>query len=396
MKLSQKILEYRKQQNLSQEALSGKLNVSRQSVSKWESDQATPDLDKLILLSQIFGVTLDEMVSESKKESNDSVIEKIELMEKTKKKDKQRNRFFLVILSALLCLSLYFLNDSINKLNMQVRSLQNRLFQMSSDYDLRMRSLQRQIENEDMETLGILENYTSTLSAFDLETQKATYTLRFLLTDEKNLKSITFTAIGNDKDDFTKDETVIGQAYPIGNGYYETVLILDMMMPSYDVSARFEYTDQVKNQSFGFFCGYLLMNPQFSVSLMETSSDATTYRVGPQLLFSGDGLGIFEGKYILDGIFRFQISDSVSNEILYDYPFRLDEVSVFTEDNSDIVSPDFSLSLSVNEKKVSFTKASKLHFTVQYTSNEGEVRIFEIGTLGLDSNGLYRYIGNVH
>ncbi len=60
--LGQTIYNLRRKQGLSQEQLAEKLGVSRQSVSKWEGGQSTPDLDKLIALADCFGVTLDELV----------------------------------------------------------------------------------------------------------------------------------------------------------------------------------------------------------------------------------------------------------------------------------------------------------------------------------------------
>ena len=57
-----RLLEYRKQHNLSQEELADKIGVSRQAVSKWERAEATPDTDNLILLAEIYGVTLDELI----------------------------------------------------------------------------------------------------------------------------------------------------------------------------------------------------------------------------------------------------------------------------------------------------------------------------------------------
>ncbi len=47
---------------MSQDALAEKLGVSRQSVSKWETDGAVPELEKLVWLAELFGVSLDEMV----------------------------------------------------------------------------------------------------------------------------------------------------------------------------------------------------------------------------------------------------------------------------------------------------------------------------------------------
>lgn len=65
MNLSNKIYEMRRAQGLSQEQLAEKLNVSRQSVSKWESGEAIPELERLIELSKIFNVTTDYLLKES-------------------------------------------------------------------------------------------------------------------------------------------------------------------------------------------------------------------------------------------------------------------------------------------------------------------------------------------
>lgn len=61
MKLGERIYRLRTEKNLSQEALAALLDVSRQSVSKWETGAAVPELDKLVKLCDVFGVTLDEL-----------------------------------------------------------------------------------------------------------------------------------------------------------------------------------------------------------------------------------------------------------------------------------------------------------------------------------------------
>ena len=62
MSLGEKIKKLRKENNLSQEQLAEKLNVSRQAISKWEANKAYPDIENLILLRKIFDVTLDDLI----------------------------------------------------------------------------------------------------------------------------------------------------------------------------------------------------------------------------------------------------------------------------------------------------------------------------------------------
>ena len=67
MTLSEKILDLRTRRGMSQEDLAAALEVSRQSVSKWETGQSTPDLDKIIRLADLFGVSVDELVREEER-----------------------------------------------------------------------------------------------------------------------------------------------------------------------------------------------------------------------------------------------------------------------------------------------------------------------------------------
>ena len=63
MKFSEKLYYYRKKAGLSQEALAARVGVSRQAVSKWETGEAMPEVEKLVALAQALGVTTDELLS---------------------------------------------------------------------------------------------------------------------------------------------------------------------------------------------------------------------------------------------------------------------------------------------------------------------------------------------
>ena len=64
MILAEKIVRMRKKNGWSQEELAEKMNVSRQAVSKWESSQTIPDLDKILQLGELFGVTTDYLLKD--------------------------------------------------------------------------------------------------------------------------------------------------------------------------------------------------------------------------------------------------------------------------------------------------------------------------------------------
>lgn len=93
MNIGEKLFELRKNKNLSQEEVAEKLNVTRQTVSKWETNQSTPDFDKIVPLCELFEISTDELLrgkkSESQAEENDTnILEKqednTELKEDTK------------------------------------------------------------------------------------------------------------------------------------------------------------------------------------------------------------------------------------------------------------------------------------------------------------------------
>ena len=111
MKLGEKILNCRKKLGLSQEQLGEKVGVSRQTVSKWESNNAVPELEKLIKLSEIYNVTLDELV---KGVSNKEIFDK-------KRNSKKLFKILLVIiLIVLVILSIIYaltINRRINIVN---------------------------------------------------------------------------------------------------------------------------------------------------------------------------------------------------------------------------------------------------------------------------------------
>lgn len=62
IEIANRLVNLRKSKNLSQEALAEKLGISRQAVSKWERAEASPDTDNLILLSRLYGISLDELL----------------------------------------------------------------------------------------------------------------------------------------------------------------------------------------------------------------------------------------------------------------------------------------------------------------------------------------------
>ncbi|HEP1435601.1 transcriptional regulator [Streptococcus pyogenes] len=100
MEIGQQIIRYRKQQALSQEKLAEKVYVSRQSISNWENDKTYPDIHSLLLLSQIFQVSLNQLIKGD--------IEKMKYtITQVDKKNFERDTKVMVTLMILLMISSY-------------------------------------------------------------------------------------------------------------------------------------------------------------------------------------------------------------------------------------------------------------------------------------------------
>lgn len=77
MNLADNLKRIRKENNLSQEQLAEKLGVSRQSVSKWESNQAYPEMDKMLQLCEMFNLNMDDLLNQNVTEVNNKKKSKI-------------------------------------------------------------------------------------------------------------------------------------------------------------------------------------------------------------------------------------------------------------------------------------------------------------------------------
>ncbi|ACA53976.1 helix-turn-helix transcriptional regulator [Clostridium botulinum] len=116
MAFSNKLYSLRKQKGLSQDELGSKLNVSRQTISKWELGETTPELEKLIALGDFFKISLDELVMDVKaKESTkteplvmnrfETIIDSID-RENVKMYTKKISKIVLIIMVVILAIDL--------------------------------------------------------------------------------------------------------------------------------------------------------------------------------------------------------------------------------------------------------------------------------------------------
>ncbi len=87
MTLGERLYQYRKNVNLSQDTLAEKVGVTRQTISKWETDQSTPEFSKIAILCETFGITPNELVyGETGEVKESGNLAEIEEKKRNKKK----------------------------------------------------------------------------------------------------------------------------------------------------------------------------------------------------------------------------------------------------------------------------------------------------------------------
>ena len=90
MTLGEKIKDLRRKYNISQEKLAFEIGVSRQSVTKWESDAGLPDIDNLKALATLFNISIDELLDYKKEILGEIVLEEKYSLSGIKKEGKAR------------------------------------------------------------------------------------------------------------------------------------------------------------------------------------------------------------------------------------------------------------------------------------------------------------------
>ena len=111
MILADKIIRLRKKNGWSQEELAYKMNVSRQAVSKWEGAQTIPDLEKILQLSVLFGVTTDYLLKDeieneelTNDKASDSTVQRISIEEANAYIEQRKKASWRIALATFLCI----------------------------------------------------------------------------------------------------------------------------------------------------------------------------------------------------------------------------------------------------------------------------------------------------
>ncbi|MHA5220124.1 helix-turn-helix domain-containing protein [Dysosmobacter sp. Phy] len=170
MTIGQRVGQKRKELGLSQEALGEQLGVSRQSIYKWESDSALPEIDKLIALSRLFGVSVgwllgveeppqdDGADAEPAPETGELTEAQLRMVEEIVARytaalpqpPSRRRRKWLkaAVIAAALCLvgGLYSLSKQLDRMDQQYGTLQNNITRVESTVNSQIGSISSRVE----------------------------------------------------------------------------------------------------------------------------------------------------------------------------------------------------------------------------------------------------------
>ena len=255
MELYEKLYELRRASGMSQEELAEKLGVSRQAVSKWESGTTQPELSKLIELSKLYSVSVDELLSlEHAKEQQDSTptAPAAEGASQDTAEDasaaKPDFRTFCaqhkkiiggaaVALAALIAVGVHY-NNRINTLSTQVNDLRSQLYNVQN-------SLSNQIAGISNNVSDILERESSLISQYSCEVKSV------------NLK----------KQECTLAFSLLPKT--IGENTAVSLLVTDRSSSSYTSDSPPTRTADLKQDSFGYLHGEVTvpLSDELSVSV---------------------------------------------------------------------------------------------------------------------------------
>ena len=158
MDIGQRIAQKRKELGLSQEALGERLGVSRQSIYKWESDTALPEVEKLIALAKLFGVSIGWLLGvEEAAVSSDSgeltpaqlamVQEIVDRYVAAMPQPKPRRRWPIVLAAVVLFFSIFNLFEELDMLQMRQDSILNDISRVESSVDRQINGISGRLED---------------------------------------------------------------------------------------------------------------------------------------------------------------------------------------------------------------------------------------------------------
>ena len=194
MELYEKLYELRRASGMSQEELAEKLGVSRQAVSKWESGATQPELSKLIELSKLYSVSVDELLSlEHAKPEQDAAESPVQSNAEKAPVEKLSFRDFCIqhkkiiggaavaamALAALIAVGVHY-NNRINSLSMQVNDLRSQLYNVQNNLSNQIAGISNNVSDILARESSLISQYSYEVKSVNLKKQECTLAFSLL------------------------------------------------------------------------------------------------------------------------------------------------------------------------------------------------------------------------
>ena len=191
MELYEKLYELRRASGMSQEELAEKLGVSRQAISKWESGATQPELSKLIELSKLYSVSVDELLSlEHAKPEQDAAESPVQSNAEKAPAEKLSFRDFCiqhkkiiggaaVALAALIAVGVHY-NNCINTLSTQVNDLRSQLYNVQNNLSNQIAGISNNVSDILTRESSLISQYNYEITNVDLKKQECTIAFSLL------------------------------------------------------------------------------------------------------------------------------------------------------------------------------------------------------------------------
>lgn len=194
MELYEKLYELRRASGMSQEELAEKLGVSRQAVSKWESGATQPELSKLIELSKLYSVSVDELLSlEHAKPEQDAAESPVQSNTEKAPAEKLSFRDFCIqhkkiiggaavaamALAALIAVGVHY-NNRINSLSMQVNDLRSQLYNVQNNLSNQIAGISNNVSDILARESSLISQYSYEVKSVNLKKQECTLAFSLL------------------------------------------------------------------------------------------------------------------------------------------------------------------------------------------------------------------------
>lgn len=214
MTIGQRIALKRKERSLSQEALGQEVGVSRQSIYKWESDAAVPEIDKLIALSRLFGVSVGWLLGveeppeadgtgeaaspssapEELTEAQLKMVEQIVERYTAALRPVKRRRWPFVLALIVLAVVLLNLFQSLDTLRLQQESMFSDISRVESSVNRQIGSISSQVEDILKAQNSLVADYGAQVDSADLAKNQVTFSVRAVPKTYTDGMSVEFTA----------------------------------------------------------------------------------------------------------------------------------------------------------------------------------------------------------